>query len=348
LDSRRRTRQRPIQKQEEAANFAFERVRNNHTTTTRKPLGELSAKQVHNITQGQLHSQADTIDSRPITRKRALEKPAIKKLDLDDRKRYCDLILGLDESKTILISCDETPLEFGGSGHTHASAPQGEVVYADEASDPRFSKMQWDAASNDTRVKRPCLVWNREEQEETGVLMQKLAHQNKLLHDRVNHNRAEAQKPGTNQHQLLSDLNAQVDAHNTPLPPGQRKGRKKRYTVDRAFPYEKLEREAKKGGLDFVWYAFNVYEGVLFDYYRQLRGFNPGKDVYIVEDNVGVHHKARRLLDDKIHEFGIKFLNTPVNSPDLQPIESLHKDQKKELLKTRLTLHLRRVQCNLQ
>jgi uncharacterized Zn finger protein len=25
-----------------------------------------------------------------------------------------------------------------------------------------------------------------------------------------------------------------------------------------------------------------------------------------------------------------------VNSPDLQPIESLHKDQKKELLKTRL------------
>jgi transposase len=79
-----------------------------------------------------------------------------------------------------------------------------------------------------------------------------------------------------------------------------------------------------------------LYEGVLFDYYRQFRGLNPGKDVYIVEDNVGVHHKARRLLDDKIHEFGIKFLNTPVNSPDLQPIESLHKDQKKELLKTRL------------
>jgi hypothetical protein len=111
------------------------------TTTARKPLGEFDAKQFYNMTLGQLHSQADPIDSRPITRKRALESPSIQKLDFTDRKRYIEFILALDESKTILISCDETPLEFGGSGHTHVSAPRGEVVYADEASDPRFSKI---------------------------------------------------------------------------------------------------------------------------------------------------------------------------------------------------------------
>jgi hypothetical protein len=131
-----------FQQQVDATNNAFKRVRTEHTTTTRMPLGELDAKQVHNITQGRLHSQKDPIDSTPITRKRTLEKPALLKLDLHDRKRYIELILGLDPSNTILISCDETPLEFGGSGHTHVSAPRSVVVYTEKASDPRFSKMQ--------------------------------------------------------------------------------------------------------------------------------------------------------------------------------------------------------------
>jgi hypothetical protein len=38
--------------QEDAANSAFQRVRTGHTTTARKPLQELDAKQVYNITQG--------------------------------------------------------------------------------------------------------------------------------------------------------------------------------------------------------------------------------------------------------------------------------------------------------
>jgi hypothetical protein len=45
-----------FQKQEDGANSAFQRVRIGHTTTARKPLGELDAKQIYNITQGQLHS----------------------------------------------------------------------------------------------------------------------------------------------------------------------------------------------------------------------------------------------------------------------------------------------------
>jgi hypothetical protein len=47
-----------------------------------------------------------------------------------------------------------------------------------------------------------------------------------------------------------------------------------------------------------------------------LQRLNPGKDVYIVEDNVGVHHKARCLLADQIHEHNIRFLDTAANSPD--------------------------------
>jgi hypothetical protein len=209
------------------------------------------------------------------------------------------------------------------------------VVYADQASDPRFSKMQWDVACTDTRVKRPCLVWTRENQEQASVLARKLENQIKRLRSHVDFNRLEALKPGTSQNRYFEDLNAQVDSHNASIPSGQRSGRKRRFTIDRAFKYEALEREAKKGGLDFVWYAFNAYEQELFPYYQKIRDLNPHCQVYICEDNVGVHHKARRLLADQIHEFDIKFIDTPANSPDLQPIEHLHKDQKRLISDTR-------------
>jgi hypothetical protein len=144
----------------------------------------------------------------------------------------------------------------------------------------------------------------------------------------------EATKPGTTQYRLLMDKNSCIAAHNASLPCRQRVGRQQQYTPARFWKYEKLERDAKKGGLDFIWYAFNVYEQALF-HYKELRALNQGKEIYIIEDNVGVHHKARRLLADQIFYQEIKFLDTPANSPDLQPIEHLHKDQKKELERLR-------------
>ncbi len=215
------------------------------------------------------------------------------------------------------------------------SAPRGVVVYVNEASDPRFSKMQWDAACTDTRIKRPCLVWNRENEEQASVLDQKLKNQISRLKSRVDFNRQEALKPETPQSRYFDDLNAQIDSYNASIPPGQRSGRKRRFTIERAFKYEALERNTKKGGLDFVWYAFIAYEQELFPYYRQIRDFNPHCQVFICEDNVGVHHKARRLLADQIHEHDIKFIDTPANSPDLQPIKHLHKDQKRLISDTR-------------
>lgn len=151
--------------QVEAANEAYKRCRNGRTSTKRHPLGELNATQVHNITQGKAHSAADYIDSKPISRLRGNEKPPLKSLDLKDRQRFCKWILSLDPDNTILIGCDETPIDFGGTGHTHISAPKGSRVFADQASDPRFKKMQWDAASNDCRITRPCIVWQVEDEE---------------------------------------------------------------------------------------------------------------------------------------------------------------------------------------
>lgn len=80
-----------------------------------------------------------------------------------------------------------------------------------------------------------------------------------------------------------------------------------------------------------MFYAFEVYKKRLFPYYETIRRLNPSKTVYVTEDNVGLHHKARRLMDPLIRRLQIMFLDMPANSPDLHPIEHLHKDEKQEL-----------------
>lgn len=78
--------------------------------------------------------------------------------------------------------------------------------------------------------------------------------------------------------------------------------------------------------MDFVYYAFKLYEKQLFPYYKDLQRLNPSKTVLITEDNVGVHHKARRLLAFAIKQRDIRFLNLLANLKDLHPIEQLYKD----------------------
>lgn len=118
------------------------------------------------------------LNQKKITRKRAPKKPRSNKLDLAHRGRYIKWILSLHEAKTILISCNETFLSFGSTGHIYVSAPRGVTVYTDKAEDPRFVKMQWDATASGSRITRPCVIWNKkeEEEEETYVLLRKLAH----------------------------------------------------------------------------------------------------------------------------------------------------------------------------
>jgi hypothetical protein len=103
-------------------------------------------------------NEASRNNSKPITRKRALQKPALEKLDLKAREAYIEWIIKLKEQDVLLIGCDETPMEFGGSSYRHVSAPEGVSIYIDERNDTRFSKMQWAASCSDTRVKRPYKV----------------------------------------------------------------------------------------------------------------------------------------------------------------------------------------------
>jgi hypothetical protein len=121
-----------------------------------------------------------------------------------------------------------------------------------------------------------------------------------------------------------------VDFNNA-LQPGQYRHHKRPLTVERFFKYERIETDQRKGGLDAVFYTFKVYEDMLFPYYRELRRFNPHKYVYILEDNVGAHHKACKLGRPTIHDDHILFMDAPANSPDLYIVDRLHKGQKRLL-----------------
>ena len=74
----------------------------------------------------------------------------------------------------------------------------------------------------------------------------------------------------------------------------------------------------------------------MFPYIQQLRDNNPGKRVVIIEDNSLVHLKARRLQAPLINALSIEFAGHLANSPDLNPIETLHREQDKLIFKFRI------------
>ena len=160
----------------------------------------------------------------------------------------------------------------------------------------------------------------------------------RLLASLIDEQRAKALIPGTPEYEYLEAEQAKIVAYNAEQKQKKVRKWKRKLTPARLFPYDKLERDNKKGGIDFAWYAFEIYIKRLFPYYKAIQDRNPRKQVYITEDNVALHHKARRLLAPRIKTDNIRFLDHPTNSPDLHPIEHLHKTQKRLMREFRLKL----------
>ena len=275
--------------QVETANYTLHQMRRNDA---REPLKELSNKQVHNICINEAHCKQDPSDNHPLLRKRALEKPSLKKLDLPDRERYINEILRLPPQNTLLICADETPITFKGSQHCRVTAPRGVAMYVGMEK-PYFTHMQWAAACADTRVPRSHAVWKTENKEEINELKAKLNNEMQLLADLVNKQQSNASTPDTPEYKYIKTEQTKIDAHNTEQKQKKLQNRKHKLTPACLFPYKKLLQDNKKGGLDFAWYAFEVYIKQLFPYYKELQALNPKRTVYITENNVSLHHKAR-------------------------------------------------------
>jgi hypothetical protein len=122
--------------------------------------------------------------------------------------------------------------------------------------------MQWGGAAAvpfDAEQPYPQTTWESESLELKQELTKKLEAQVKKLRAKVDEQRANAVVVGTQEYTHLQHLNSKVAAHNASIPRGQKKGRKQKMTPNRAYVYEEYSRDLSKGGLNFVWYAFEVY-----------------------------------------------------------------------------------------
>jgi hypothetical protein len=133
--------------------------------------------------------------------------------------------------------------------------------------------------------------------------------------------------PGTTEAEYLKHVQEEIDDFNSQLSCSQYRNKKRKMTPERLYKDKKLECNAK-GGLDFVWYAFEVYKKLLFPYYCTVKAQYLHLCVIITENSATPHIKACKLLKAEIKAEGLEFIVWPANSPDLHPKENFQKHHK--------------------
>lgn len=109
------------------------------------------------------------------------------------------------------------------------------------------------------------------------------------------------------------------------------KGKKRKRVPKQEYKFEPIVRKGKKGGIDGVAYRDKILLPLLYPFYEQIRDANPGKEVWLIEDNAPSQKKAARLCLKERESRGILKVEWPANSPDLHPIEDVW-DYEKSLL----------------
>jgi hypothetical protein len=114
---------------------------------------------------------------------------------------------------------------------------------------------------------------------------------------------------GTDAFIQLQAINKEIQDHNNKLKlAGIRIGRKYARKPHQIFKEELFTRQNKKGGMDFIHYALIICKKFLFPYYLEVKAAYPNRNVYLIQDNAGLHHKAVKLLHKEVIDDGIQFV----------------------------------------
>ena len=124
---------------------------------------------------------------------------------------------------------------------------------------------------------------------------------NQQLREEVELRRWNCNLKGSLEWTKLERRNNEIRAANTRDSLDGLKPNRKLLTTTALHPHQDFKPTGTKGGLNLVWYAFEVLQKELFPYYKALRNHNPNQDVYIIEDNDPSHIKARKLLATEIN-----------------------------------------------
>jgi len=277
--------------QADAANFILEEQHKK-----RKAPGEISkyepnpkklrAPQVARILRDQAYYEADPNPEHkePILRKRELNKKDLDSDDEEARLKWVEQAKKLKEENAILICVDETKINCGGTPNHHVSALQGLDKYG-KRRQTCFTVMQWGAAcGDDVGILRPHTEWVAENDEQKEDLAKKLAATVQKAKDAFDTKMKLARQPGTEEYQAVEAENERRKTENARRNIVKQKGgRLPQITPEQFFKYIPFVREATKG-MGYVYYAFGVYEKILFPYFVDIQKRNLNRKVYISED----------------------------------------------------------------
>jgi hypothetical protein len=222
----------------------------------------LKPTQVQNVLHDKRHCESDPINDKPVKRLKPIHKPG--GYEATTRLQYTIELAQYIKDDVILVVCDEKKFSFGGTPNGRVSAPQGLTPYHTSVRE-RFVREQWAAATaQDVSILRPHVVWNADDKHDVQ-LAQRLLDAKQQLKAHVDGQRVLATtNPTSNEAQLLRDKNEEVRLYNEEQRRQGKRGRKQLFTAERLFKHKDLL--VKGTSLDFVWYAFRIYQDALFPY----------------------------------------------------------------------------------
>lgn len=181
----------------------------------------------------------------------------------------------------------------------------------------------------------PFYIWEKETSKEALHNQAILQDLNTIAVEQENFDRRQALIPGTVQQRALQELNNEVNRldRDCPLPSGrQRRQRRPEWH----FKQERAERDKSKGGIDWLRYREQILKPILYPWAFEISQLTQ-RQVYIIEDNAGVHAKAKRWSKDLRSQYNgwVKCVDWPALSPDLNRIERIWDSLKDDFEKLR-------------
>ena len=267
------------------------------------------------------------------------KKPALSSQDMFDRVNYCDWLLlqyKLSAGMIIFVCYDETSKPIGGlnnrGGKKYITRPVGvnSNQVAIHYKPAPFILMICAACSTDVTIRRPCKIWVQPSDDDASTHAKQVDATNKQAYEAIQRKRSRAEVAGTHEEKALRELNNNIQRSNknayaanraAGLKGGAlRRGIRKPYTAERLYSFREFSTIRSKG-INGTWFGENILKELLLPYYCAIRQNNPGKQVFLVMDNVRLHGVGLRYCEPELQELHIERAPHPPNSPDLHPIE---------------------------
>jgi hypothetical protein len=266
-----------------------------------------------------------------IYRRKSRVKPPTNPFSEADRIRLAEE--GLEIPEDAIVYSDEMWVEFnklrrkGNQSRKRGSDPYLQADQRDK-DEGTIRIMVWAAIAKGFRsqlyIYDPDDILSPEEQRLV------IDEANKILKDRTARRAAAALEEGTEEYDILEAANESVRVANEEE---GRTGRHKRRRKNpkTLFKERPVPEQLTKDGINWSRYREKVCEGVLYPFCQQVKAATGHDTIYLIEDNAPAHQTVERVDRDRRTELGIKTLDWPANSPDINKIEALWDPVKDEI-----------------